>query len=370
MAIPAWQIPRWQIIGGFNGALADVAPLILNPNIAPHLLILPALLLILQAQRLAPGPTPLAACRKLWIMCGELRRIVVAGNWVSRRHVLYLVRRYPDFFNVGDSEIYGYIVKAQEMLADRLGRLLLGVSRDTLFLTVPSQGMIYGNLQYMDGVILRDASLGGGLHIPGWLMRIRNFINFVSTARFLFLFEKDAVASQFINFFVFNQGDSIIMNGRGMPDLGTCLLLWMIRIAFPHLLCFVIVDDDPAGADLAAIVSGLKRTPARNMEGFLYPPGLSLLAVLANDFGPVGGPLLTGAELQRLNNLNALVLPAPAPGQQHPFHIELAAKSVANRTRSLNWVVAGLPGLIRTAILRIWHAPPQVPLARAGVILS
>ncbi|XP_034288963.1 meiotic recombination protein SPO11 isoform X1 [Pantherophis guttatus] len=128
---------------------------------------------------------------------------------------------------------------------------MLKIPRRTLHILSTSKGCIAGNLSYIeeDGTKV-NCSCSTTTPVPSNVEGIRNLI---TDAKFILIIEKDATFQRLLDDnFCCKMSPSIIITGKGVPDVNTRLLVRKLWDTC-HVPIFALMDADPHGIEIMSI---------------------------------------------------------------------------------------------------------------------
>ncbi|XP_070600675.1 meiotic recombination protein SPO11 [Erythrolamprus reginae] len=128
---------------------------------------------------------------------------------------------------------------------------MLKIPRRTLHVLSTSKGFIAGNLSYIeeDGTKV-NCTCSTTTPVPSNIEGIRNLI---TDAKFILIIEKDATFQRLLDDnFCCKMSPSIIITGKGVPDINTRLLVRKLWDTF-HVPIFALMDADPHGIEIMSI---------------------------------------------------------------------------------------------------------------------
>ncbi|XP_015680906.2 meiotic recombination protein SPO11 [Protobothrops mucrosquamatus] len=128
---------------------------------------------------------------------------------------------------------------------------MLKIPRRTLHILSTSKGCIAGNLSYIeeDGTKV-NCTCSITTPVPSNVEGIRNLI---TDAKFILIIEKDATFQRLLDDnFCCKMSPSIIITGKGVPDINTRLLVRKLWDTC-HIPIFALMDADPHGVEIMSI---------------------------------------------------------------------------------------------------------------------
>ncbi|KAK2997183.1 hypothetical protein RJ639_026172 [Escallonia herrerae] len=144
---------------------------------------------------------------------------------------------------------------------------LLRCSRFSLGIIASSRGTVAGRLEPNQEVVDCTACGSSGYAISGDLNLLEKLV-LKTDARYIFVVEKHAIFQRMAEDRVFNQIPSILITGKGYPDIATRFLLHRLSQAFPKIQILGIVDWNPAG--LAIFCTYKYGSIAMGLEAYRY----------------------------------------------------------------------------------------------------
>jgi len=157
---------------------------------------------------------------------------------------------------------------------------MLGVERNSLHVVASAKGAVIGRLRFREGGDLIDCTkmgTGGKAITP----LIDTISDIESDAEFILVVEKDAAFIRLAEDKFYNKYPSIIITGKGQPDIGTRMFLKLLvkELALP---VFALVDSDPYGLHIMLVYAvGAKRTSYESQ--FLTIPDIKWLGIRPSD---------------------------------------------------------------------------------------
>jgi meiotic recombination protein SPO11 len=157
---------------------------------------------------------------------------------------------------------------------------MLGVERNSLHVVASAKGAVVGKLRFREGGDLIDCSkmgTGGKAITP----LVDTIDNIESDAEFILVVEKDAAFIRLAEDKFYERYPSIIVTGKGQPDIGTRKFLKLL-VKELSLPVFSLVDSDPYGLHIMLVYAvGAKRTSYETQ--FLTIPDIKWLGVRPSD---------------------------------------------------------------------------------------
>ncbi|XP_063156112.1 meiotic recombination protein SPO11 [Candoia aspera] len=208
---------------------------------------------------------------------------------------------------------------------------MLKIPRRTLHILSTSKGCIAGNLSYIeeDGTKV-NCTCSTTAPVPSNVEGIRNLI---TDAKFILIIEKDATFQRLLDDnFCTKMSPSIIITGKGVPDINTRLLvrkLWdTCRIP-----TFALMDADPHGIEIMSIYK--YGSVSMSFEAHrLTVPAIRWLGLLPSDFYRLNIPKcvlipLTKQDQTKLASLQARPYIARQPAWKKELEIMETSKMKA-----------------------------------------
>ncbi len=157
---------------------------------------------------------------------------------------------------------------------------MLGVERNSLHVVASAKGAVVGRLRFREGGDLIDCSkmgTGGKAITP----LVDTIDDIESDAEFILVVEKDAAFIRLAEDKFYERYPSIIVTGKGQPDIGTRKFLKLL-VKELSLPVFSLVDSDPYGLHIMLVYAvGAKRTSYETQ--FLTIPDIKWLGVRPSD---------------------------------------------------------------------------------------
>ena len=158
---------------------------------------------------------------------------------------------------------------------------MMGCTRSCLNVVASEKGLVVGRLQFHeDGDLIDCTRIGvGGKAIPPYIDKITNI---TSDAKFILLVEKDAVFMRLAEDRLYNKFPSIIITGKGQPDVATRMFLRKLKMTL-NIPVLAFVDADPHGLKILSVYS----SGSKNMsyDSFsLTCPDIKWLGLRPSDF--------------------------------------------------------------------------------------
>jgi len=191
------------------------------------------------------------------------------------------------FYN--DVVLFGDQRESDEALEDVAA--MLQVERNSLHVVAAAKGAVIGRLKFRE-IVGNDAHeidctrLGtGGWAISPLVDRIQDL---ESDAEFILVVEKDAAFLRLAEDKFYEKYPSIIVTGKGQPDIGTRMFLKLL-VKELKLPVFALVDSDPFGVHIMLVYAvGSKRMSYETP--FLTIPDIKWLGVRPSDLDKYGIP--------------------------------------------------------------------------------
>lgn len=157
---------------------------------------------------------------------------------------------------------------------------MIGCTRTSLHVVASDKGLVVGRIQYREaGDYIDCTRMGvGGKAIPPYIDKITDI---TSDAEFIILVEKEAAYMRLAEDRFYNKYPSIVITGKGQPDVATRLFLRKIRdqLKIPVL---ALVDSDPYGLKILSVyMSGSKQMSYDSSH--LTTPDIKWLGVRPSD---------------------------------------------------------------------------------------
>ncbi|KAK9103736.1 hypothetical protein Sjap_020990 [Stephania japonica] len=220
-------------------------------------------------------PNAAKAFIRVWKVMEICYQLLIKGKMVTQRELFYkLLSSSPEFF-ASQLQVNRSI---QEVVA------LLRCSRHSLGIMASSRGAIAGRLvlQKEPEQEIVDCTMCGssGHAITGDLNVLEKLI-IQSDARYVIVVEKHAIFQRLAEDHIFNQIPSILVTGKGYPDIATRFLLHRISKTFPHMPLFALVDWNPAG--LAILCTFKFGSVGMGLEAYRYACNVKWLGLRGDD---------------------------------------------------------------------------------------
>lgn len=128
---------------------------------------------------------------------------------------------------------------------------MMGCTRSCLNVVASEKGLVVGRLTYLeDGDLIDCSRVGvGGKGIPPFIDKITDI---QSDADFILLVEKDAVFMRLAEDRLYNTFKSIIITGKGQPDVATRMFLRKLKTTL-NIPVLAFVDADPHGLKILSV---------------------------------------------------------------------------------------------------------------------
>ncbi|XP_033738650.1 meiotic recombination protein SPO11-like [Pecten maximus] len=217
-----------------------------------------------------------SSVKKLGLMLkvlGVIYRLVQTGKHCTKRDIYY-------------QDVSGFGSQAQlDETVDNIS-CLLDTPRWGLHVLASSKGCIAGDLSFQDGDgnLVDCKSTRTGVMVPN---DVRALNYFHTDASFILVVEKDATFQSLLdNGFLAKLGPSILITGRGFPDVNTRMLLRILWDSF-HIPVMVLVDADPHGIEIMSIYKYGSRALSHESI-YLTVPSLGWIGVLPSDVTRLG----------------------------------------------------------------------------------
>ncbi|CAM6084838.1 unnamed protein product [Calypogeia fissa] len=126
---------------------------------------------------------------------------------------------------------------------------LLHCSRHSLGILASSRGALVGRLliQEPDGEVINCMTLKSHARVISGDITYLEKLKYKSDARYILVVEKEAIFQRLAEDRFFMMVPSIIITGKGYPDLATRVVLHSLHKHFPSLPIMALVDWNPAG---------------------------------------------------------------------------------------------------------------------------
>ncbi len=168
---------------------------------------------------------------------------------------------------------------------------MLGVERNSLHVVAAAKGAVIGRLRFREQVgsethLIDCTRLGTG----GWAISplVDRISGIDSDAEFILVVEKDAAFLRLAEDRFYERYPSIIVTGKGQPDIGTRMFLKLL-VRELKLPVFALVDSDPFGVHIMLVYAvGSKRMSYETP--FLTIPDIKWLGVRPSDLDKYGIP--------------------------------------------------------------------------------
>ncbi|GLJ04774.1 hypothetical protein SUGI_0003070 [Cryptomeria japonica] len=211
---------------------------------------------------------------RVWKVLELCFQLLVIGKQATQREVFYrLLSDSPKYFSSQ--------VQVNRAIQDVVA--LVQCSRHSLGIMASSRGAVVGKLVIYEpnGDIVDCTVLGPSGHlINGNLHLLQKWV-FESDARYVILVEKDAIFQRLAEDRIYNYIPSIMITGKGYPDLASRILLHRLSRSFPNLLILALVDWNPAG--LAIVCTYKFGSIAMGLEASKYVCDVKWLGLRGSD---------------------------------------------------------------------------------------
>ncbi|KAK2984582.1 hypothetical protein RJ640_018960 [Escallonia rubra] len=222
---------------------------------------------------------------RVWKVMEMIYQVLVEGKRVTQRELYYkLLCTSPEYFT-SQLQVNRTI---QDVVA------LLRCSRFSLGIMASSRGVVAGRLVLQalrrtvddwyqepnQEVVDCTACGSSGYAISGDLNLLEKLV-LKTDARYIFVVEKHAIFQRMAEDRVFNQIPSILITGKGYPDIATRFLLHRLSQAFPKIQILGIVDWNPAG--LAIFCTYKYGSIAMGLEAYRYACNVKWLGLRRDD---------------------------------------------------------------------------------------
>ncbi|XP_012946886.1 meiotic recombination protein SPO11 [Aplysia californica] len=176
-------------------------------------------------------------------------------------------------------ELYGSQAGMDRVIDDIA--CMLWVPRWELHIVATCKGLVAGNLQFKDeqGALTDCRQTISGIQIAA---HSKDMQNIQTQARFVLIVEKDATFQNLMTSkFCEKMKQSILITGKGFPDIGTRLLLRKLWCQH-QLPMFALVDADPHGLEIMAVYKYGSRNQAFESR-HLAVPAIQWLGIWPED---------------------------------------------------------------------------------------
>ncbi|XP_042506065.1 meiotic recombination protein SPO11-2 isoform X2 [Macadamia integrifolia] len=211
---------------------------------------------------------------RVWKVMEMCFQLLTEEKRVTQRELFYkLLCNSPDYFT-SQLEVNRTI---QDVVA------LLHCSRYSLGIMASSRGALTGRLLLQDPnqeTIDCTACGSSGYAITGDLNVIEKLV-MQSDARYIIVVEKHAIFQRLADDRIFNKIPSILVTGKGYPDIATRLLLYRMSRAFPNLPIVALVDWNPAG--LAILCTFKFGSIGMGLEAYRFACNVKWLGLRGDD---------------------------------------------------------------------------------------
>ena len=157
---------------------------------------------------------------------------------------------------------------------------MVGCTRTSLHVVASDKGLVVGRIKYKEaGDEIDCTKMGiGGKAIPPYIEKITDIR---SDAEFIILVEKEAAYMRLAEDRFYNKYPSIVITGKGQPDVATRLFLRKIRdqLKIPVL---ALVDSDPYGLKIMSVYSSGSKSMSYDSSN-LTTPDIKWLGVRPSD---------------------------------------------------------------------------------------
>ncbi|KAG8131691.1 hypothetical protein E2320_009599 [Naja naja] len=195
---------------------------------------------------------PHVACLSCEISSSEVLRAIenviedVIMSLSKNKAPILILRNRSDWGNIQDIFYTDTVLFGNQRVVDNIINdisCMLKIPRRTLHILSTSKGCIAGNLSYIE----ED---GTKTPVPPNVEGIRNLI---TDAKFILIIEKDATFQRLLDDnFCCKMSPSIIITGKGVPDINTRLLVRKLWDTC-HVPIFALMDADPHGIEIMSI---------------------------------------------------------------------------------------------------------------------
>eukprot|EP00252_Welwitschia_mirabilis_P016568 TRINITY_DN3655_c0_g1_i4.p1 TRINITY_DN3655_c0_g1~~TRINITY_DN3655_c0_g1_i4.p1 ORF type:complete len:269 (-),score=31.93 TRINITY_DN3655_c0_g1_i4:70-876(-) len=172
---------------------------------------------------------------RVWKVLEICFKILVEGKQATQREIFYkLLCDSPKYFSC-QAHVNCAI---QDVVA------LIQCSRNSLGIMASSRGEVVGRLLIHEpnGNTVNCSLLGPTGHIINGNLNVVKKWVFETDSRYIILVEKDAIFQRLAEDRIFNYIPSILISGKGYPDLASRFLLHHLNRSFPALRIFALVD--------------------------------------------------------------------------------------------------------------------------------
>ncbi|KAK9147392.1 hypothetical protein Scep_006149 [Stephania cephalantha] len=219
-------------------------------------------------------PNAAKAFIRVWKVMEICYQLLIKGKMVTQRELFYkLLSSSPEFF----ASQLQVNISIQEVVA------LLRCSRHCLGIMASSRGAIAGRLvlQEPEQEIVDCTMCGSSGHAITGDLNVLEKLIIQSDGRYIIVVEKHAIFQRLAEDHIFNQIPSILVTGKGYPDIATRFLLHRISKTFPHMPLFALVDWNPAG--LAILCTFKFGSIGMGLEAYRYACNVKWLGLRGDD---------------------------------------------------------------------------------------
>ncbi|XP_047332839.1 meiotic recombination protein SPO11-2-like isoform X2 [Impatiens glandulifera] len=211
---------------------------------------------------------------RVWKMMETCYQILILEKRVTQRELFYkLISNSPQYF---PSQL-----EVNRTIQDLVS--LLQCSRYSLGIMASSRGAVSGrlSLQEPNQEVVECAACGSsGYAITGDLALLEKLVA-KTDARYIIVVEKHAIFQRLVEDCVFNQIPSILITGKGYPDIATRFFLHRLSRAYPELPILGLVDWNPAG--LAVLCTFKYGSIGMGLEAYKYACNVKWLGIRRDD---------------------------------------------------------------------------------------
>lgn len=171
-------------------------------------------------------------------------QLVSTRSTITQRSLWYHLKTNPMFHSTSH---------ISEAIQDIVSLLL--VPRSLLGIVPSSKGLAAGSLVITDNRSNKESDLsvqGGTWSIPGDIGAIKGSV-YQSDAVIILIIEKESIFQQLMEQQLFRKVPTILVTGKGYPDLATRAFIHNLHEAFPHMLLLALVDWNPSGVAIASL---------------------------------------------------------------------------------------------------------------------
>uniref|UniRef100_A0A0D9WDZ1 Topoisomerase 6 subunit A/Spo11 TOPRIM domain-containing protein n=1 Tax=Leersia perrieri TaxID=77586 RepID=A0A0D9WDZ1_9ORYZ len=211
---------------------------------------------------------------RLNLVLGIMEKILEVEDEDIRENIIhYMYNTELRQAGLKDSRLKERVVKAVVTITK-----MLKVPRESLGIRASPKGLIKGPLKlFIEDELISDCSLGGrtGNLIPAQADLITR-IEKTKDVKFVLILEKDTVFYHLAAKHFSETENCILVTGKGQPDIATWILLRKIKLQFPDICFYVLVDWNPSGLEIFSTYwVGSEERAHDNL--FLTLPDLQLL---------------------------------------------------------------------------------------------